>query len=164
MQSRTYKCGRPVTVTSCARLDLDPGSRTRISRKQQFHSKKNTILKLLQPHIVEASGPLQVCAGQESGCEAAIHAMRRAFNEDETEGASTSDAFNSLNRQTALHNIIVICPSLAQVLHNTYSLCDTRQWRGLFFGGYNARRSPCHGNVCTPTIQLPCCEASMVCR
>ena len=81
------------------------------------------ILTLLQQDIIDASGPLQVCAGQESGCEAAIHAMRQAFKEDEIEGAllvDATNAFNSINRQTALHNIGVICPSLAQVLYNTY--------------------------------------------
>ena len=81
------------------------------------------ILTLLQSDIVDASGPLQVCAGQESGCEAAIHAMRHAFNEDNSECAllvDATNAFNSINRQTALHNISVICPSIAQVLHNTY--------------------------------------------
>ncbi len=78
------------------------------------------ILALLQPDIVDASGPLQVCAGQECGCEAAIHAMRQAFRADEIEGALLVDATNAINRQTALHNISVICPPLAQVLHNTY--------------------------------------------
>ena len=31
-----------------------------------------------------------------------------------------SNAFNSINRKAALHNINVSCPSLAQVLINTY--------------------------------------------
>ena len=30
------------------------------------------------------------------------------------------NAFNSLNRQTALHNIRVICPQIATILVNTY--------------------------------------------
>ncbi len=78
---------------------------------------------LLQADIVDASGPLQVSAGQESGCEAAIHAMRQAFKGDEIERVllvDATNAFNSVNRQAALHNICVICPSFAQVLHNTY--------------------------------------------
>ncbi len=81
------------------------------------------ILTLLKPDIMDASGPLQVCAGQESGCEAAIHAMRLAFNEGNSEGAlliDATNAFNTINRQTALHNISVICPSFALVLQNTY--------------------------------------------
>ena len=81
------------------------------------------ILGLLKQDILDASGPLQVCAGQESGCEAAIHAMRQTFTDMDTEGAlliDASNAFNSMNRHAALHNISIICPSLAQVLCNTY--------------------------------------------
>ncbi len=72
---------------------------------------------------MDAFGPLQVCAGQESGCEAAIHAMHHAFKEDNSEGAlliDATNAFNTINRQTALHNISVSCPSFALVLQNTY--------------------------------------------
>jgi hypothetical protein len=75
------------------------------------------ILTLLQPDIVDASGPLQVCAGQDSECETAVHAMRHAFHGKEVDGVDATNAFNSINRQTALHNISAICPS---PLHNTY--------------------------------------------
>ena len=81
------------------------------------------ILVLLKQDILDAAGPLQVCASQVSGCEAAIHAMRQTFADEETEGAllvDATNAFNSINRQAALHNISVICPPLAQVLFNTY--------------------------------------------
>ena len=81
------------------------------------------ILGLLKQDILNASGPLQVCAGQESSCEAAIHAMRQTFADMDTEGALlivATNAFNLINRQAALHNISIICPSLAQVLSNTY--------------------------------------------
>ena len=32
-----------------------------------------------------------------------------------------SNAFNSVNRQAALHNISILCPALSMVLYNTYS-------------------------------------------
>ena len=82
-----------------------------------------TILGLLKHDIQNAAGPLQVCAGQERGCEAAIHAMHETFADLETEVAllvDATNAFNSVNRQAALHNISVMCPSLSQVLTNTY--------------------------------------------
>ena len=45
-----------------------------------------------------------------------------------------SNAFNSVNRQAALHNISILCPALSMVLHNTYgapsSLC---YWSGRDF-------------------------------
>ena len=31
-----------------------------------------------------------------------------------------SNAFNSVNHQAALHDISILCPALATVLHNTY--------------------------------------------
>ena len=65
---------------------------------------------------------LQVCAGQRSGCEAAIHAMRDIFSDSHTEGAllvDASNAFNSLNRRTALLNMFHLCPQLAITLNTT---------------------------------------------
>ena len=81
------------------------------------------ILSVLKENILEAAGPLQLCAGQEAGCEAAIHAIRQLFQSNENEAAilvDASNAFNSLNRQNALRNIQHLCPSLATVLINTY--------------------------------------------
>ena len=71
----------------------------------------------------EAAGPLQVCAGQDGGCKAAVHAMQTIFKNDCTEGCllvDASNAFNSLNRRAALHNVSVLCPPLSTVLINTY--------------------------------------------
>ena len=81
------------------------------------------ILSLFRQDIQEAAGPLQVCAGQEGGCEAAVHAMRQFFAENDVEGAllvDASNAFNTINRQAALHNVSSICPPLSQILVNTY--------------------------------------------
>ena len=70
-----------------------------------------------------AAGPLQTCAGQEAGIEAAVHAMRSIAEEDETEAVLLLDAqnaFNCLNRLTALINIRSICPMLSNILINPY--------------------------------------------
>ena len=67
----------------------------------------NCVMKVVKPDVMDASGPLQVCAGQTSGSEAAIHAMRNIFDTDDTDAIlliDASNAFNSLNRATALHN------------------------------------------------------------
>ena len=37
-----------------------------------------------------ATGPLRVCSGSGSGCEAAVHAMREVFDEPEVEGTLLS--------------------------------------------------------------------------
>ena len=81
------------------------------------------VLRLIADDIKEAAGPLQVCAGQESGSEAAIHATKDLFTIPDTEGVflvDATNAFNSFNRQGALHNISILCPPLATILHNTY--------------------------------------------
>ena len=66
---------------------------------------------------------MQLCAGQISGIEAAIHAMRSIYSSKDTEAVllvDASNAFNSLNRQVALRNARHLCPSIATVLINTY--------------------------------------------
>ena len=55
--------------------------------------------------------------------EAAIHAMKTVFQEDQIEGVlltDASNAFNSMNRAIALHNIQITCPRDTTVLINTY--------------------------------------------
>jgi hypothetical protein len=67
------------------------------------------IATALRTDIQEAAGPLQVCAGYLSGCEAAVHAMHEVYQSPNTEGVILVDAynaFNSLNRETALRNIL----------------------------------------------------------
>ena len=82
-------------------------------------------MNVAKKDVVEASGSLQLCAGQNSGSEAAIHAMHAIFEADETDGVLLIDAsntFNALNRQAALHNIRVECPIIATYAINTYRL------------------------------------------
>ena len=80
------------------------------------------ILNTISNDIQHTAGTLQLCAGQPAGIEAAIHAMCQLYD-DNTEAVllvDASNAFNVLNRQAALHNIRVLCPSLATILGNTY--------------------------------------------
>ena len=81
------------------------------------------ILWILSSDIQDTACPLQVCAGQVGGCEAAVHAMRLIFNEQDIEGAlliEAENAFNSINRTAALHNIHILCPPFSRVLINSY--------------------------------------------
>ena len=73
--------------------------------------------------VIDACGATQVCAGHKSGSGAAIHAMHNIFESDETDAAllvDASNAFNSLNRAAALHNVRVLCPIIATYAINTY--------------------------------------------
>ena len=81
------------------------------------------VTRVAKQDVIDASGTMQVCAGQKSGGEAAIHAMRNIFEADVTDAAllvDASNAFNSLNRATALNNIRVLCPLIATYVTNTY--------------------------------------------
>ena len=80
-------------------------------------------ISAMKPDILQAVGTTQLCAGQDGGCEAAVHAMRLTFADDNCQGAllvDASNAFNRLNRKVALQNVRLLCPSLAMILHNVY--------------------------------------------
>ena len=82
-----------------------------------------TLMTVLKSDITRAAGVSQVCAGHPSGCEAAIHAMRKVFSSMSTDAVLLVDAdnaFNRLNRAVALHNIRYTCPPLATILSNIY--------------------------------------------
>ena len=75
-------------------------------------------LSVLKPYIREVAGNKQLSAGHEAGCEAAIHAIRKMFTDHECEGlllVDAENAFNELNRQTALRNIQVLCPGFSKI-------------------------------------------------
>ena len=82
-----------------------------------------TILSVVKLDISEAAGSLQLCAGQDAGNEAAVHAIRAIYWDAATEAmllVDASNAFNRLNRQVSLHNMQALCPLLATILINTY--------------------------------------------
>ena len=82
-----------------------------------------SVLMIISGDIQDAAGTRQLCAGLIAGIEAAVHAVRSTFKEEGTEAVllvDASNAFNSLNRKTALHNIRHLCPSLSTILINTY--------------------------------------------
>ena len=81
------------------------------------------VMSIVRHDVQEAAGPLQLCAGQQAGCEAAVHALRTLFDDASNDGpllVDASNAFNSLNRALALVNIRKICPIISPILTNTY--------------------------------------------
>ena len=81
------------------------------------------ILTTIGDDIQEATGALQVSAGQHAGCEAAVYAMRKIFEDPKTEAVllvDATNAFDNLYRQEALLNINKKGPPLAKVITNTY--------------------------------------------
>ena len=81
------------------------------------------IIAEIKPDIMESAGNLQLCAGQKAGCEAAAHAMKEIFEEEETDAVlfiDASNAFNSINREAMLHNLQYLCPSMSTYVKNCY--------------------------------------------
>ena len=81
------------------------------------------LIGVIKDDITTAAGPLQTCTGIKAGIEAAIHAMRTIFQDEETEAVLLVDAenaFNNLNRKAALNNIKELCPTFHRYLLNTY--------------------------------------------
>ena len=81
------------------------------------------IMSIVAQDVRQAAGPLQLCAGQPAGSEAAIHAMSTIFHDASSEAVLIVDAknaFNQLNRSVALLNIRALCPAIAPYVINKY--------------------------------------------
>ena len=79
----------------------------------------------MRKDIQQAAEPLKTATGLQGRAEAAIHSMRLIFEQESTDGVilvDASNAFNSLNKKAALHNIRIICPEFSTVLINAYRL------------------------------------------
>ena len=117
------KCIAPLLACRLIALDKNPGVRPIGIGDTARRIIAKAVLIITRPDVQDASGCLQLCGGQISGIEAAVHAVRTAFESDDNEAVllvDASNAFNSLNRQVALQNIRRLCPPLATILINTY--------------------------------------------
>ncbi|XP_065902627.1 uncharacterized protein [Dysidea avara] len=113
----------PFLVCRLIALDKNPGVRPIGVCEVMRRIVAKAVLVILRDDIQEAAGSHQLCAGQLSGAEAAVHAVRKVFEEGSTEAVllvDASNAFNSLNRLVALHNIRQLCPPLSTILINIY--------------------------------------------
>ena len=82
------------------------------------------VMELLKRDVLKATGFLQLCAGQNAGNEAAIHAVYEMSNKESTEPVlmvDASNAFNAINREAFLHNTKILCPSISTYVNNCYS-------------------------------------------
>ena len=80
-------------------------------------------VSMLKPDLINRTAPLQTCAGVAGGVEASIHAVRKMWEDPNVEGIlliDASNAFNAMNRKTALKNLDYTCPELATYLRNLY--------------------------------------------
>ena len=73
--------------------------------------------------ILNVTGYQQLCAGLESGCKVAVHAVVDLFVEDTSHGfiqIDASNAFISINQILILHNVRILCPEIATYINNCY--------------------------------------------
>ncbi len=110
----------PLLACRLIALDKNPGVRPIGIGETARRIIAKAVLAVTRADIQDSAGSVQLCAGQIAGVESAVHAVRDCFSEDGTEAALLSNAFNSLNRNVALHNIRHICPAISTILTNTY--------------------------------------------
>jgi len=83
-----------------------------------------TTTRLLKEDIIRAAETLQACAKLESCIEAAIHSVRKSFQNQNSECLlliDTDNAFNQLNRKVSLENIKRLCLPIYTYLYNSYN-------------------------------------------
>ncbi len=117
------KCISSLMACRLIALSKNPGVRPIGVGETARRIMAKAVLSVIRSNVQDAAGTLQLCAGQVSGIEAAAHSVRSLFEDSNSEAAllvDASNAFNSLNRQVALQNIRRHCPSLANILINTY--------------------------------------------
>ena len=71
------------------------------------------VVFIVKKDVITSTGSLQVCAGQEAGAEA-----------EECEAVlliNAENAFHSINRKAALHNISITCPIISNYITNSYT-------------------------------------------
>ena len=109
----------------------------RISRK--------VVIMISKQGVMKAAGSLQVCAGEEAGTEAAIHAVHDIFKYYTADAVLLIDAenaFNAVNRKAMLH-ISVICP----VISTYISSCYNTPARLFIIGGKFYQRKGLHKDI-----------------
>ena len=96
----TTKDETPLKVFLACRLiplDKNPGLRPIGVREVLRRIAGKAVMKVVKEDIKKAAGCLQLCAGQEAGCEAAIHAVHKIFESNKTEAILILDAENVFN-------------------------------------------------------------------
>ena len=85
----------------------------------------------LNDEIQIAGGPLQVSTGLKGGAEAAIHAMKKTFDDESTDAiilVDAANAFNRLNRRAAPHNMQYLCHCPDQYIQTSSKAVFVRWW------------------------------------
>ena len=69
------------------------------------------IVSVLKNDVIDYTGSLQVCTGQEAGIEAVVHPLNSMYNDENNYAVllvDASNAFNSLNHVVFHHSVIYL--------------------------------------------------------
>jgi len=130
----------PLVACRLIPLDKNPGLRPIGIGEVLRRIIGKVVIAAVRSDVISSVGSLQVCAGHEAGCEAAVHAMHSIFNDESTKAVlliDAANAFNSVNREAFLHNVEIICPAIAVYVKNCYSIPS----RLFVVGGYELKSS-----------------------
>ena len=78
--------------------------------------------RVVHNDVEDGCGFVQKMLRMPAGQEAAVHIMQQLYEDKSVQGIlrDAKNAFNTLNREAALHNIQHVCPALAVALQNCY--------------------------------------------
>ena len=83
------------------------------------------VMGIVKDGVTKAVGNLQLCGGQDAGCETTVHSMHDIFGTNKTQAVlhvDAENAFSFINRQVFLHNIKHKCPPIATFVRNCYNI------------------------------------------
>ena len=120
----------PFTACRLIALDKFPGIWPIVVDEVVRQIIDKTVLSVIGVEIQQSASFFQLCAGQPSGCESAIHILRLIFDIPIIQAALLVDASNAFNHCLALTNISSLCLAFSRIIINTY-----RNAAKLFVGG-----------------------------
>ena len=109
---------------ACRRIPLDkcPGVRPIGVGEVLQRIFRRTIVSCIQTDLKHFCGNQQLCMGQRSGIEHAIHSLRTNFDENETVLLiDATNAFNLFDRKQGLESMEIICPALFNAVKDSCS-------------------------------------------
>ena len=129
-------CASLEILVACRLISLNknPGLRSIEVGEVFWRISGKVVMMIGKQDVMKTAGSLQVCAGQETGAETAIHAVHDILKDHTTEAVLLIDAgneFNAINRKAMVHNISVICP----IIHTYISSCYNMPARLFIIGG-----------------------------
>ena len=114
----------PLIASNLVSLNKNPGLRLIGVGKILRRVMGKVVMRVFSEDVTTASSDVQMC-GRSSSSKAAIHAMRRTFQHENSDAVilvDAANALNNLNRKVLLHNIKFICPEIVTFLNSCYSV------------------------------------------